>query len=122
VATHLEMLVTNLRQSQRTSDSMIWVLVGLHVALFVACVYVGITYASNSSVVTLLLGGGSLLGILKIVTSLKGAWQDKVLSDLMVGVAPSLAPRDLVTLIETIYYRRRKGPERPEAIEPSRNA
>lgn len=104
VTAHLDALVSNLRRRQRTSDTMMWVLTGLHVALFTACVFVGIAYASDSSIVTVLLGGGSLVGILKIVTSLKETWRDKVLSDVVVEVAPSLPPREFVTLVETIYH------------------
>ena len=107
-------LVASLEQSKRTSDQIIWVLVALHVALFAACVYIGVAYATDSKVVTLLLGGGSLLGILKIVTSLKEAWREKTLSDLLAAVAPSLSPRDLVTLIETIYHQK-KTPRRRSA-------
>lgn len=101
-------LVRNLQRTRGTSDRIIWVLVGLHVALFAACVYIGVAYANNSPVVTLLLGGGSLLGILKIATSLRDAWREKFLSDLLAGVAPSLSPRDLVTLVETIFYGRKQ--------------
>lgn len=112
-------LVASLQRSQRTSDRIVWVLVGLHVLLFAACVYIGLAYATNSTVVTLLLGGGSLLGILKIVTSLKDAWREKVLSDLLAGVAPSLSARDLVTLVETIFYAKKKGSSKRRQPAPS---
>jgi hypothetical protein len=111
-------LVESLEQSRRTSDKIVWVLVGLHVVLFMTCIYIGVAYATNSAVLTILLGGGSLLGILKIVTSLKEAWREKVLSDLLAGVAPSLSARDLVTLVETVFHQtkgRRSQTRKPVA-------
>ena len=110
-------LIAALTEGQQTSNRIVWVLVALHVALFIVCVYVGVAYAANSAVVTVLLGGGSLLGILKIVDSLKDAWREKVLSDLLTGVAPSLSPRDLVTLVETIVHqKKRRTPRRRKAV------
>jgi hypothetical protein len=109
-------LIAKLDQSQITSDRIVWVLVALHVALFIACVYIGVAYATNTAVVTVLLGGGSLLGILKILASLKDAWREKVLIDLLKSVAPSLSPRDLVTLIETIFHK--KKPRVPQRRRP----
>jgi hypothetical protein len=101
-------LATALNAARVRDARTMWVLVSLHVALFVLAGWTCWYWRDSPTVVTVLIGG-SLLSLLKILSSLRDVWTDSMVNELVLMAAPRMSAGELTNLIRDLYAARTRA-------------
>ena len=104
-------LLERLEKEAAYNKRVFTLLVAMCVVLFVVGLALVVYYLDEPRSIQAILGGGSLLSILAVMTRIQRLMNEKTGVDILLTVVPTLPPKQVVRVVQSLYYGKSREPK-----------